>query len=635
VCGIVGFPRDPARPSALDAAILRDMLAPIAHRGPDQNGIHIENRIAFGHLRLAIVDLEGGRQPRVDPVTGDALVFNGEIYGFAALTRELEHVGANLVDRSDTEVLFRLLQRYGVEATLEKIDGMFAFAFYEASSGQLYLARDRFGEKPLYFFERAGTLLFGSEPQAILAHPLCKDASVNLGAVATFLAFEYLPGSQSLRQGLRKLPPGHLLTFFQSRIEIKSYWHADPDEAGESRSAESENERLERLEAIIDVTVRDRLIADVPVGVFLSGGVDSSLVAALVARHAPGLTAFTAAMPETSYDETPAAKALTRKLGLAHEIVQFDDASLVGAFDVLTERMDEPLADSSLLPTFALCHAARQRVKVAIGGDGADELFAGYINFPVNRFANGLARVPNWTGRAARRLLSGVPANSSYMSLSFLLRQLSQGFGVSPARQWAAYMAPFAPEELDELWQPDVLAAAGRSTEDPVAELLARRGPRRWSAAELIHLFATTYLPENILQKVDRGSMYASLEVRAPYLGRTFAEYAMSLPSTDKIRGLATKRLLKQLALRFVPREIVERPKHGFALPLARLLRGPLRDRVADVILASSGPLSCWFRRDMIERLWSDHQTARRDHRKKLWTLFTLATAVRNTAAPI
>ena len=635
MCGIVGFTRDPARPSVLDAAILRDMLAPISHRGPDQSGTHIEKRIAFGHLRLAIVDLEGGRQPRVDPVTGDALVFNGEIYGFAALARSLKHEGVELIDRSDTEVLFHLLQRYGVEATLEKVDGMFAFAFYEAKSGRLYLARDRFGEKPLYFLERAGTFLFGSEPQAVLAHPLCRDASVNLGAVATFLAFEYLPGSQSLRQGLRKLPPGYLLTFFQGRIEIKSYWHPNPDEAGELRSAESESERLDRLEAIIDATVRDRLIADVPVGVFLSGGVDLSLVAALVARHASGLTAITMAMPEASYDETPAAKALAGKLGLTHEIVQFDDASLVESLDVLTKRMDEPLADSSLLPTYALCHAARQRVKVVLGGDGADELFAGYINFPVNRFASGLARMPSWTGRAARRLLSSVPANSSYMSASFLLRQLSQGFGLSPARQWVAYMAPFAPEELDELWQPDVLAAAGTSTEDPVAELLARRGPRRWSVAELIHLFATTYLPENILQKVDRGSMYASLEVRAPYLGRTFAEYAMSLPSTDKIRGLGTKHLLKQLALRFVPREIVERPKHGFALPLAHLLRGPLRERVADVILASNGPLSCWFRRDMIERLWSDHQTARRDHRKKIWTLFTLATAVRNTTAPI
>jgi asparagine synthase (glutamine-hydrolysing) len=635
VCGIVGFTRDPARPLALDAAILRGMLAPISHRGPDQSGIHVEERIAFGHLRLAIVDLEGGRQPRVDAATGDALVFNGEIYGFGALAAELTNDGVNLADRSDTEVLFRLLQRRGVAATLEKIDGMFAFAYYEGRSGRLYLARDRFGEKPLYFLERGGALLFGSEPQAVLAHPLSKDVPVALGAVATFLAFEYLPGSQSLRQGLRKLPPGHLLTSFQGRIELHCYWHPDPDDAGKARAAESEDERLDRLEAILDKTVRDRLIADVPVGVFLSGGVDSSLVAALVARHAPGLTAITVAMQEVSYDETPAARALAGRLGLVHEIVPLDDASLIESFDALARRMDEPMADSSLLPTHALCRLARQRVKVALGGDGADELFAGYVNFPANRFARGLAQVPSWVGRAARGLLSAFPHNSSYMSLDFLLRQLSQGVGLEPARQWVACMAPFAPEELEQLWLPDALAAAATSTEDPVAELLARRAPRRWSTAELIHLFATTYLPENILQKVDRGSMFASLEVRTPYLGRAFAEYAMSLPSTDKIRGFSTKYLLKKLALRYVPRDIVERPKHGFAVPLARLLRGPLRERIADVMLASNGPLSHWFRHEMIERLWLEHQTGRRDHRKKIWTLFTLATAVRNTATPV
>ena len=446
-----------------------------------------------------------------------------------------------------------------------------------------------------------------------------------------FLAFEYLPGSQSLRQGLRKLPPGHLLTCFQGRIQIEGYWHPDPDEAGTARVAEGENERIDRLEAILDDTIAKRLIADVPVGVFLSGGVDSSLVAALVARHAPGLTAITVAMEEASYDEAPAATALARTLGLAHEIVPLDEASLIASFDALASRMDEPLANSSLLATHALCRAARQRVKVALGGDGADELFAGYISFPANRFARGLAWVPSGMGRVARRLLAAIPDNSSYMNLGFLLRQLSQSAGLEPPRQWIACMAPFAPEEMHDLWLADPLAEARKCSDDHVAELLARRGPRRWSTAELIHLFATTYLPENILQKVDRASMYVSLEVRAPYLGRAFAEYAMSLPSSDKIRGFSTKHLFKKLASRYVPRDVVEQPKHGFALPLARLLRGPLRERVSNVILAQHGPLSHWFRRETIERLWSDHQTGRRDHRKKIWTLFVLATAVRNT----
>ncbi len=632
MCGIVGFTRDPARSKTEDAAILRLMLDPIAYRGPDENGVHVEGPIAFGHLRLAIVDLAGGHQPRVDRATGDTLVFNGEIYGYRALAAELAHAGVDLADHSDTEVLFRLLQRDGVAAALDKIDGMFAFAFYEAGTRRLHLVRDRFGEKPLYFLERDGALIFGSEPRAVLAHPQSQDLPVDLGAVATFLAFEYLPGTHSLRSGLRKLPAGHRLIFeSQRRPELLAYWRPDPDEQGHTRSSESEAERIDHLDSLLHAAVRDRLIADVPVGVFLSGGVDSSLIAAAVAKFAPGLTAFTVAMPEASYDETPAAQALARRLGLAHEIIRIDERALGHALESIVAVMDEPLADPSLLPTSVLCHAARQRVTVALGGDGADELFAGYLSFKANRAAAALALVPGWIGRAMRQLLAAMPHNASYMSPDFLLRQVSQGFGIPPARQWAACMAPFAPEELDALWVPDARAAAA-DTEDPIAVRLAARGARPWSTAELIHLFATTYLPEDILQKIDRASMMVSLEVRSPFLGRAFAEYAMSLPSRDKIRGLSSKHLFKKLALRHVPREIVERKKHGFALPLSRLLRQSLKEPVGQSLLDRASPLGDWFRRDAIERLWSEHQSGARDHRKKIWTLFCLATAVRNTS---
>jgi asparagine synthase (glutamine-hydrolysing) len=634
MCGIAGFLRDPGQPAGADEALLRRMLAPIAHRGPDETGIHVGGAIAFGHLRLAIIDLNGGHQPRIDPLTGDALVFNGEIYGFAALAAELTAAGVNLVDRSDTEVLFRLLQRDGVAATLAKIDGMFTFAFYEAGSASLHLARDRFGEKPLYYAEPAGGgFVFGSEPRAVLAHPACSGLPVDPGAVATYLAFEYLPGGRSLRRGLNKLPAGHVLTFARGRSTLRSYWAPDPDESGAARAAESEGQRLERLEALLDRGVRDRLVADVPVGVFLSGGIDSSLIAAFVARHAPGLTALTVAVPGTGYDETPAARTLARSLGLKHEVIALDEAALLDAFAVLDRRMDEPLADASLLPTWVLCRAARRHVTVALGGDGADELFAGYISFRANRAAARLARIPARAGAAARRLLAGLPQGSAYMNPLFLLRQLSQGFGLEPSRQWAACMAPFAPEDLAALWRPEAAAAAARGAADPIAERLAARGAKPWSTAELIHLFATTYLPEDILQKVDRASMYVSLEVRAPYLGRAFAEYAMSLPSGDKLRGLTTKHLLKKLALRHLPREIVQRPKHGFAVPLAHLLRGPLKAAVGEAILGRASPLEEWFRRDRVEKLWTAHQTGGRDHRKKIWSLYCLATAVRNTSA--
>ena len=626
MCGIAGFSRDPMRPADADCAIVRRMLDPIAHRGPDGEGIHVAGPIAFGHLRLAIIDLAGGQQPRVDAVTEDALVFNGEIYGYAALAAELTAAGVDLVDRSDTEVLFRLLQRVGVAATLEKIDGMFAFAFFEGRTGRLYLARDRFGEKPLYWCARDGVLIFGSEPSAVLAHPLARDLPIDLGAVHKFLAYEYLPGTHGFHRELRKLGPGRMLTWSAGAVAIRTYWAAEPDESGADRAGDSEADKLDRLDALLDAAVRDRLIADVPVGVFLSGGIDSSLIAALVGKHAPGLTAFTIRMPEASYDETSAAKTLARSLRLSHEVIELDDAALLGALNALTTKLDEPFADASILPTWVLCRAARQRVTVALGGDGADELFAGYISFKANRAARAMSMIPGWVGRAARMALAALPHRGSYMSSDFLLRQLSQAAGLPPARQWAACMAPFAPEELDRLWRHDVRRLAAASAEDPVADLLAGRDGRIWSTAELIRLFVSTYLPEDILLKVDRSSMYSCLEVRAPFLGRAFAEYAMSLPSRDKIRGFSTKHLFRKLAARHVPRDIVERRKHGFAVPLPRLLRGPLREPIGAALLDRGSPLHDWFDRGEIERLWYAHQSGV-DHRKKIWTLYSLAKA--------
>ena len=628
MCGIVGFTRDPQQPRERDLAIIGRMLSPIAHRGPDERGTYVGQNLALGHLRLSIVDLIGGHQPRVDSDSGDVLVFNGEIYGFARLANELKSTGAQLVDRSDTEVLFRLLQRQGVANTLDRIDGMFAFAFFEGRTQRLYLARDRFGEKPLYYFERDGAIVFGSEPSSVLRHPIAEGASIDLDAVQTFLNYEYLPGDRSIRRGLRKVLPGHYVSFASGRSESHCYWRACPEEQGTNN--ESEASRLDRLDDILERSVRDRLVADVPVGVFLSGGIDSSLIAAIVSRHAPGLTAFTLSMPGASYDEAPAARQLASSLGLHHEVVELDERGLKDAFVAVTSKMDEPFADASLLPTWLLCRAARERVTVALGGDGADELFAGYVSFKANKIAHCLSAIPSSFGAAFRAGLSYLPHNSNYMSFDFLLRQISQGFGVHPAGQWVACMAPFSPECLNSLWKDDVILPSWDAM-IPIGDRLSSRGKRRWSTAELIYMFIQTYLPEDILQKVDRASMYVSLEVRAPYLGREFSEYALSLPSRDKIRGLETKSLFKKLALRHLPRSTVERKKHGFALPVGALLRGLLKEPVGDVLCGNGSVLHEWFRRDRIEQLWSEHKLGKKDHRKQIWTLFSLATAVHNT----
>jgi asparagine synthase (glutamine-hydrolysing) len=503
---------------------------------------------------------------------------------------------------------------------------LFAFAFYEAGTKRLYLARDQFGEKPLYYLNSGQDFVFGSEPSAVFAHTAARDLAIDIKSVATYMNFEYLPGTRTLFHNLHKLAPGHLLTYASGHVEINPYWGPEIHEAGLVHA--SDDEKLAALDSLLNEAVKQRLIADVPVGVFLSGGIDSSLIAAVVAKYSSGLTAFTISLPDSTYDEAPSARMLANALGLQHRVLRLDEQKLVAAFEIIRARMDEPLADSSLLLTMALCKAAREEVTVALGGDGADELFGGYISFRANRAATALALLPPALGRMARQGLDRLE-HSSYMNAPFLLRQLSHACGLEPQKQWIACMSPFAPEELARIWQPD-LAGSISADMDPLKQLLFGRSQKRWSTAELLYLFTQTYLPEDILQKVDRASMYASLEVRSPYLARNFAEYALKLPSSDKVGVFSSKRLFRKLACRYLPEETVYRKKHGFAAPIARLLRSELQLPVGETILAAQSPLRAWLQAQEIERLWAAHQSGKRNYAKKIWTLFCLATALNN-----
>ena len=598
------------------------MLAPIRHRGPDGDGVHVDNRLALGFVRLAIIDLKGGAQPRRDDATGDALVFNGEIYGYRELAGELRRDGVNLRDQSDTEVLFQLLKRDGPEATLSRIDGMFAFAYRDGASNRLFLARDRFGEKPLFYGLRNGVLAFASEIRALRRHPLFRDCGFDRNAIARYLTLQYLPGDDSGYEHIKKLPAGHLLEFGSSQIRLTRYWKPRP--GGVEHGRESPAERIAHLESLFSASVRDRLIADVPVGVFLSGGLDSSLVTAFAAKHMSAVTAFSVRMSEESFDETPFARATAEHLGIPHEVVEFGHGDLLRAFDRVLEHLDEPMADASLLPTFLVCEAARRKVTVALGGDGADELFAGYPNFKARQFAALMALTPRLAGAAVRRVLDSLPSSDRYMGLGFRLRQLSYGFGHRPDHQTHQWMAAFSAAEQRRLWRADAAPAesdGGLSLQ--VDSMLAESGCRS-GIERLQYLFIVGYLAEDILTKVDRASMYNSLEVRSPFLARDFAEYALSLPQRDKIKGLETKSLLKRMALRHLPARVVQRRKHGFAPPLASMLRGALKSRIGDLLLDRSNPLAGWFHQPEVERLWREHQSGLRDHHRKLWTLGVL-----------
>lgn len=617
MCGLVGFTRlDPADSCA---DILEAMLAPIQHRGPDGKGLYIDNGLALGHVRLAVIDLSGGRQPRCDEHDGAALAYNGEIYGYCNLAARLHDGGIVLRDRSDTEVLFQMLKTRGVEATLAEIDGMFAFAYREAATGRLFLARDRFGEKPLFYGFRNGVLVFASEVRAIRQHPLFRDCGFDRDAVARYLTLQYLPGEDSGYEDIKKLPPGHLLEFQNAEIQLKRYWKPQPG-CGK-RHAETPAERISHLEGLFSESIRQRLVADVPVGVFLSGGLDSSLVAAFAAQHMSAVTAFSVRMDGASFDETPFARATAEHIGIPHEVVEFRQTDLTNAFDSVAEHLDEPMADASLLPTFLVCQAARRKVTVALGGDGADELFAGYPNFIARRLGALMALTPRVAGSALRLTIDALSSSEGYMGLGFKLRQLSYGFGHHPDHQTHQWMAAFSAAEQRSLWHSEAIpvetdGGLGRQVTRILSESGCRDGFDR-----LQYLFIVGYLAEDILTKVDRASMYNSLEVRAPFLARDFAEYAFSLPQSDKLNGLETKSLLKKMALRHLPEPVVRRRKHGFAPPLASMLRGPLKGRVGDVLFDAGNPLAAWFRREEIERYWHEHQSGRRDHHRKLWTL--------------
>jgi len=638
MCGLAGFTRLPGAADNQECrALVERMLAPIAYRGPDQTGIHIGGGIALGHLRLTVIAPDGGVQPRVDAATGDALAFNGEIYGYRDHAEALRRDGVVLRDRSDTEVLFQMIRRLGIEAALERLDGMFAFVYRDGATGTVTLARDRFGEKPLCYGVAGGQLVFASEVKSLRRYPAFAAAPFDAEAINQYLAFDYVPGVRTPFAGIGRVRPGHIVRFGQGRVEERAYFElARAGAAGRAAAeAESEEATLDRIEALLDRSVRDRLVADVPVGVFLSGGVDSALIAALAARHAPGTVAFTIRMDEDSYDETPFAAAVARHHGLRHEVAHLAGGELIRALDAVEARLDEPFADPSIVPTYLLSEFARRSVTVALGGDGGDELFAGYAPFKLARWQSAIAHAPRIVGQALRGVAARLPASGGYMSLDFVLSQFAAGLGRSAPAQLFHWMAPFDEAERADLLAPDAREMLPADPFRPVEEALAKASGAPFDDAigRMQYLFAAFYLPDDVLTKVDRASMYNSLEVRAPFLDRVLAEAAFALPTRLKVRGGETKYLLKRLAARHLSHELVYRPKHGFAVPVAGLLRGPLRARVADTLLDAGNPLAGWFRRPALESMLRDHASGRRDHRKRLWSLYCLFRFAANAAA--
>ncbi len=606
MCGIAGFvgmqmPRDEA------AKRVRAMCDAIVHRGPDSDGYHIADGVALAMRRLSIIDVSGGQQPISNEDGSITVVFNGEIYNHRRLRRELEVSGHRFRTHSDTEVLVHLYEDFGREM-VSRLHGMFAFSIWDSRNRILLIARDRTGMKPLSYLASPEGLIFCSELRSLWA----LDSSrlrVSPSAVMQYLAFGYVPDPASIFEGVRKLPPGHLLLWSAHKgTEVRRYW-VPPRPEG---PAIDERELVETLRAKLDAAVASHLEAEVPLGAFLSGGLDSSTVVALMSRHASGrVRTFSIGFAEEEYDESTAARTVAAELGTDHTSLVLRP-EVEDTFEAIAAMFDEPFADSSAIPTFLVAQLARQSVTVALSGDGGDELFGGYTRY---RKALGYKA---GSGGGLRRLVSALGLMLPHI---FPGRNRLVDFGRS---RWGRYAATVVePLCLDE----GGVARADQPGGDVyLADQLRDRVCLELGddfAAAMMQLDLQTYLPGDILTKVDRTSMAVSLEARVPLLDCDLVDFALQIPGKWRVTANESKRLFRRAIKGIVPESVLSRPKRGFEIPLGRWFRGPLRHRV-DALRDPSAELRQYADASAVRRLVFEHAVGRRDHSVILWRLMVL-----------
>jgi len=588
------------------------MTTRIEHRGPDDEWRLVEPDagVVLGVRRLAILDIAGGKQPMTTTDGALSIVFNGEIYNFKELRAELEKLGAVFVtDHSDTEVLLHGWRYWGKELPL-RLNGMWAFAIYDRAQRCVFFSRDRFGKKPLFYFAGRNSFVFASELTALREHPAVPTALDDV-ALRKYFGYGYVPAPRTFLQGVAKLPAGHSLRLDLHNLScrVERYWQYTPEPSADS-GAHRETQWIEEFRALLDAAVARRLVADVPVGCFLSGGIDSSVVTALAVKHAGNqrIKAFSIGFEEATFDETHYARLVAQHVGADHQI---ETLSVQRALDILPDlaaRMDEPIADSSILPTYLLCQHARRQVTGALGGDGADELLAGYDPFRALRYARWYEKLaPKPLHRGVSLAVARLPVSHKYMSFDFRLKRTLRGLNHAAHLWLPVWMAPLAPSELDELF------AAPVNLDDLYSEAIdawdncASDDPVERTIAFYIRL----YLQDDILVKVDRASMLNSLEVRAPFLDIELVDFLRRLPVRMKLRGSTSKWILRRCAESLLPKEVLTRRKQGFAVPIGQWFRDnvlPTRqlDRAFDAAF--------W------QNKLAQHQALSSDERTYLWS---------------
>ncbi len=621
MCGICGIAyRDAQR--VPDRAALEAMTTALQHRGPDGAGLLVEPGIGLGHRRLSVIDLPTGGQPMTDRDGVASIIFNGEIYNYRELRAELESAGRTFQTQSDTEVLLQGYLHFGI-AVLEKLAGMFAFAIWDRRTADLYLVRDRLGVKPIYWAEFPGAagIAFASELSGLRAGGHAGNA-LNRTAICNFVALSYVPGADSAIEGVQRLEPGTYLHWNRARgHSLHQYWDLAAVWTGAHREPQSESQIVERFTELLDSAVRRRLVADVPLGALLSGGIDSSTICALAVKEKKHLVTFSAGFEQGEFNELPYARAMAQALGTEHheEMVSCDSPELlleVAGF------LDEPFADTSVLPTYALCRATRKHVTVALSGDGGDELLAGYTTHVADKLHGRLRPLPASLWRMAARMASLLPEPRSKVGTIFKLKQFLRGATLDPARAHASWRMLAMPDALRELFQPGFWS----DDTDPFAPALAAYNevPELNPLDRNLYVDYKTWLADDILVKADRASMAHGLEVRSPFLDHTLIAYCAGLPPNLKLRGSRGKYLLSQTAGPLVPPTIIKRPKRGFNAPVSHWIAGPWRELVRDTLNARALQQGGILAGAGVERLVQQHFSGGRDHGFLLFTLVTL-----------
>lgn len=620
ICGVVSF-----RPNApLDSSVLKQMNDSIRHRGPDDEGYYQDTYASLAMRRLSIIDLHTGQQPISNETDDIWVVYNGEIYNFKEVRTKLEQRGHKFKTQTDTEVIVHAYEEYGDDC-VKHFNGMFAIALWDSRNRKLFLARDRVGIKPLYYWAGQDKLVFASELKALILHPEI-PRQINIQALDIFLTLEYVPAPYTIYKNIFKLLPGHTLTVENGNVKTRQYWDVPYQPI-----SESEAECAETLSSLINDAVKIRLMSDVPLGAFLSGGIDSSTIVGYMSRNMSNpVQTFSIGFEDDTYDEVPYANTVAKHFETNHhvEILQPDIESLV---EQLVPHHDEPFADTSIFPTFLVSKLARQNVTVVLSGDGGDELFAGYDTYIAQKVDRYYGLLPNTLRqKVLPRFASWLPPQPAKKGLTNKVKRMVEGGALNPSLQHTRWMMFLNSSEKNALYQSELQATLKDNLTEKYLGNYFQKASQFDNLAQQQYVDIKSYLADDILTKVDRMSMATSIEARVPLLDYRIVEFAMNLPPHMKLNGSRTKSILRNAVKRLIPDLVLEKPKQGFSIPMKHWLRTSLKPMMLDLLSKDSLHQHGYFDHQIVSTWIQEHLDGRVNHSHRLWSLMVFEMWRRN-----